>query len=157
MGLERHPALLAMNTLIEDGLVVAQVTCRACAAPDRPRKIRGTSPIFPSPIFPLLQDSGNLLLLSAASVWEIAVKHALGRLPLPNNLTPAEFVPEARSRNSVDSLPITEIDTLQLAKLPGLHQDPFDRMLICQAIANQATIVTPDPLIARYPISVQPT
>jgi PIN domain nuclease of toxin-antitoxin system len=102
----------------------------------------------------LLQDSGNILLLSAASVWEIGVKHALGRLPLPNDLTPAEFVPEARSRNGVDTLPITEIDTLALAKLPDLHQDPFDRMLICQAIANQAVIVTPDPLIARYPISV---
>jgi PIN domain nuclease of toxin-antitoxin system len=88
------------------------------------------------------------------SVWEIGVKHALGRLPLPHDLTPAEFVPEARSRNGVDTLPITEIDTLTLAKLPDLHQDPFDRMLICQAIANQAVIVTPDPLIARYPISV---
>jgi PIN domain nuclease of toxin-antitoxin system len=103
----------------------------------------------------MLEDSGNILLLSAASVWEIGVKHALGRLPLPNDLTPAEFVPEARSRNDVHTLPITEDDALQLAKLPRFHQDPFDRMLICQAIANQAVIVTPDPLIARYPVSVQ--
>jgi PIN domain nuclease of toxin-antitoxin system len=103
----------------------------------------------------MLEDSGNILLLSAASVWEIGVKHALGRLRLPNHLTPAEFVPEARSRNGVDTLPITEDDALQLAKLPRFHQDPFDRMLICQAIANQAVIVTPDPLIARYPVSVQ--
>lgn len=103
----------------------------------------------------LLEDSGNTLLLSSASVWEIGVKHARGRLPLPNDLTPAEFIPEARARNGVDPLPITEDDALQLAKLPGFHQDPFDRMLICQAIANQAVIVTPDPLIAHYPISVQ--
>jgi PIN domain nuclease of toxin-antitoxin system len=103
----------------------------------------------------LLEDSGNILLLSAASVWEIGVKHALGRLPLPNNLTPAEFIPEARLRNGVDALPITEDDALQLGKLPTFHQDPFDRMLICQAIANQAMLVTPDPLIARYPVSVQ--
>lgn len=103
----------------------------------------------------LLEDGGNSLLLSAASVWEIGVKHALGRLPLPNGLTPAEFIPEARRRNGVDTLPMTEADALQLAKLPALHQDPFDRMLICQAITNQAAIVTPDPLIARYPVSVQ--
>lgn len=103
----------------------------------------------------LLEDSGNTLLLSAASVWEIGVKHALGRLPLPNDLTPAEFIPTARARNGVDPLPITEDDALQLAKLPGFHQDPFDRMLICQAIANQAIIITPDPLIARYPVSVR--
>lgn len=103
----------------------------------------------------MLEDSGNLPLLSAASVWEIGVKHALGRLPLPNDLTPAEFVPEARSRNGVDMLPITEHDALQLAKLPRFHQDPFDRILICQAIANQAVIITPDPLIACYPVSVQ--
>ena len=103
----------------------------------------------------MLEDSGNILLLSAASVWEIGVKHALGRLPLPNDLTPAEFVPEARSRNGVDPLPITEDDALQLAKLPRFHQDPFDRMLICQAIANRAVIVTSDPLIARYPVAVR--
>ena len=103
----------------------------------------------------LLKDSGNTLLFSAASVWEIGVKHALGRLPLPNDLTPAQYIPEARTCNGVDALPITEQDALQLAKLPGVHQDPFDRMLICQAIANQAIIITPDPLIARYPVSVQ--
>ena len=102
-----------------------------------------------------MEDSGNMLLLSAASVWEIGVKHALGRLRLPNDLPPAEFIPEARSRNGMDTLPITETDALQLPKLPRIHQDPFDRMLICQAIANQAVIVTPDPLIARYPVSVQ--
>lgn len=63
----------------------------------------------------LLEDSSNTLLLSAASVWEIGVKHALGRLPLPNALTPAEFIPEARARNDIDPLPITEDDALQLA------------------------------------------
>ena len=103
----------------------------------------------------LMEDSGNMLLLSAASLWEIGVKHALGRLRLPNDLPPAELIPEARSRNGLDTLPITETDAPQLPKLPRIHQDPFDRMLICQAIANQAVIITPDPLIARYPVSVQ--
>jgi PIN domain nuclease of toxin-antitoxin system len=74
---------------------------------------------------------------------------------LPNELTPAEFIPEACKRNGIDTLPIGENDALQLTKLPGVHQDPFDRMLICQAIANQAAIVTPAPLIACYPIAVR--
>ena len=52
-------------------------------------------------------------------------------------------------------LPIDEGDTFELARLPPLHQDPFDRMLICQAIARQAVIVTPDPLIGQYPVAVR--
>jgi PIN domain nuclease of toxin-antitoxin system len=103
----------------------------------------------------LLEDSGNMLLLSAAFVSEIGVKHAPGRLRLPNDLPPADFIPEARSRNGLDTLPITETDALQLPKLPRIHQDPSERMLICQAIANQAVIVTPEPVIAGYPVSVQ--
>jgi len=71
----------------------------------------------------LLDDSGNILLLSAASVCEIGVKHALGRLPLPNDLTPAEFIPEARKRNGGDALPVGEDGALQLSKLPSVHQD----------------------------------
>jgi PIN domain nuclease of toxin-antitoxin system len=78
----------------------------------------------------LLEDSGNTLMLSTASVWEIDVKHALGRLRLPDNLPPADFIPEARPRNGVDTLPITGTDALQLPKRPRIHQDPFDRMLI---------------------------
>jgi PIN domain nuclease of toxin-antitoxin system len=77
-----------------------------------------------------LEDSGNTLLLSTASDWKMGVKHALGRLRLPNNLPPADFIPEARSLNGVDTPPITEGDALQLPKRPRIHQDPFDRMLI---------------------------
>ncbi len=103
----------------------------------------------------LIKDPSNQVLLSAASAWEIGVKHALGRLPLPQGLRPAAFIPEARARHGVDALGIGEADTLELGRLPALHQDPFDRMLICQAIAGQAVLVTPDPLIAQYPISVR--
>ena len=71
----------------------------------------------------LLEDSGKTLLLSTAAVWEMGVKHALGRLRLPNNLQPAELIPEARPRNGVDTLPTTETDALQLPKRPRIHQD----------------------------------
>lgn len=103
----------------------------------------------------LIRDPNNRVLLSAASAWEIGIKHALGRLPLPQGLAPAVFVPEARARHGVDPLPIEEADTLQLGRLPSLHQDPFDRILICQAIAGQAVLVTPDPLITQYPVAVR--
>jgi PIN domain nuclease of toxin-antitoxin system len=76
-------------------------------------------------------------------------------LPLPQGLAPAGFIPEARARHGIDSLPIGESATFQLGRLPGLHQDPFDRILVCQAIAEQAVLLTPDPLIAQYPVAVR--
>ena len=103
----------------------------------------------------LITDPENDVLVSAATAWEIGIKHALGRLPLPLGQSPAAFIPEARARHRLDPLPIDEADTFELARLPPLHQDPFDRMLICQAIARQAVIVTPDPLIRQYPVGVR--
>jgi len=103
----------------------------------------------------LISDPGNEVFFSAASAWEISVKHGIRRLPLPEGLTPDEFVPEARRRHSVEPLPVIESDAFELTRLPTLHSDPFDRMLICQAIANQMAIVTPDRLIRQYPISVR--
>ena len=102
-----------------------------------------------------LGDPTNEVFFSAASAWEIRLKHAIGKLPLPNELTPAQFVPEARRRHAVEPLPVSEFDTFELTRLPPLYSDPFDRMLICQAIANQMAIVTPDRLISQYPVSVR--
>ena len=92
---------------------------------------------------------------SAASAWEIAVKHGLGKLPLPQGLAPGAFVPEARRRHGIEALAVGEPDAFELARLPALHNDPFDRMLICQAIANQMAILTPDPLISQYPVGIR--
>lgn len=95
-------------------------------------------------------DPGNTLYLSAASGWEIAVKHQLGRLNLP--AAPAAYVPSRREFLGVRSLPISEDDSLHVSKLPALHRDPFDRMLVCQAILRGMAIVTPDAAIAAYPV-----
>jgi PIN domain nuclease of toxin-antitoxin system len=103
----------------------------------------------------LIRDPDHRVLLSAVSAWEIGIKHTLGRLPLPQGLSPAAFIPEARARHGVDALPLDEADTFALGRLPTLHQDPFDRMLICQAIGGQAVLLTPDPLIAQYPVAVR--
>ena len=98
----------------------------------------------------LFPDPANEVFLSAVSTWEIAIKHALGRLPLP--VSPDAFIPAQRELHGIETLPLEEEATLHLTRLPGLHQDPFDRMLICQAIAHGLVILTPDNLISQYPV-----
>ena len=98
----------------------------------------------------LFTDPDNEVFLSAVSAWEIALKHAAGRLPLPE--PPDRFVPAERRRHGIDSLDLDEESALHLARLPPLHRDPFDRMLVCQAIVHSLVILGPDPLIAQYPI-----
>lgn len=95
-------------------------------------------------------DPTNDVFLSAASAWEITVKHDLGKLPLPR--PPKDFVPEERSRHGIDALPISEEAALAVGRLPPLHKDPFDRILVCQAIMGGLTLVTPDPLVNQYPV-----
>ena len=95
-------------------------------------------------------DPENELLLSSVSAWEIALKNSAGKLPLPE--PPVRYVPSERIRHGIEPLPLDEEATLHLSKLPALHRDPFDRMLICQAIAHGLEIVTPDPAIAQYPV-----
>ena len=95
-------------------------------------------------------DPNNEVFLSAVSAWEINVKYRSGKLFLP--LSPDRFIPKERKRHLIAPLDLTEQDTLHLCKLPTPHKDPFDRMLICQAIEHSLTILTPDPLIVQYPI-----
>ena len=92
----------------------------------------------------------NEVYLSVISVWEINIKYQLGKLSLP--VQPDQFIPRQRQDHLITSLELTEADTLHLTNLPDLHKDPFDRMLVCQAIEQALTILTPDPLIRRYPI-----
>jgi PIN domain nuclease of toxin-antitoxin system len=98
----------------------------------------------------IFQDPANDVYLSSVAAWEIAVKYALGRLPLP--APPERFVPHQREALGVAALALDEESVLQAHRLPGLHRDPFDRMLICQAIVHGMTIVTPDPLVMQYPV-----
>lgn len=94
----------------------------------------------------------NEVLLSAVSAWEISIKHQLGKLALDR--PPERYVPEERARHAVEALALDEESTLHHHRLPAVHRDPFDRMLVCQAIAAALTIVTPDARIARYPVRV---
>jgi len=97
-------------------------------------------------------DQNNERYLSSASAWEIAIKHATGRLPLPER--PDILVPRIREASGIESLDIDEESALHAGKLPGLHSDPFDRMLVAQAIVHGLTILTPDPEIERYGVRV---
>jgi len=101
----------------------------------------------------LFSDPANEVFLSVASSWEIIVKNQLGKLPLPQ--PPHEFIPTWRTRHNIEPLPLAEAAVLQLARLPDYHRDPFDRILICQAIADGLAILTPDPLIRQYPVRVE--
>jgi PIN domain nuclease of toxin-antitoxin system len=98
----------------------------------------------------LFVDPENEVYLSSVSTWEIAIKHSQGKLPLPE--PPLRFIPAQRKQHSIDSLPLDEEATLHLNRLPILHKDPFDRMLVCQAIVHQLVILTPDELINQYAV-----
>ena len=100
----------------------------------------------------VVRDPANDLYLSAVSTWEISTKYQSGRLPLPES--PERLIPIERRLRGIEELAFDEESALQVLRLPPLHRDPFDRMLISQAIAGSLAIVTPDPLITQYPVRV---
>ncbi len=95
-----------------------------------------------------LTDPENALFLSSASSWEIAIKWALGKLPLPQ--TPEEYVPRCLERQGVLGLPVQHRHALHTASLPPHHRDPFDRLLVAQAQLERLTLVTADKKLAAY-------
>lgn len=96
----------------------------------------------------LLVDPRNELLFSAASIWEITIKNALGREDF-------RIEPTVLRRGLLDNgyaeLPISGDHALAIESLPPLHRDPFDRMLVAQATSEGITLLTADPLLAKYP------
>lgn len=97
-----------------------------------------------------ITDPTRRVFLSSVSAWEITVKHALGKLPLAES--PAAAIPRWRTDHEFEELALSEAAVLQLPRLPLLHKDPFDRMLVCQCIEHGLTIVTPDAAIRDYPV-----
>ena len=106
-------------------------------------------PRLPPRVAEMVRDPDNQVFLSAASAWEIAIKHAAGRLTLPDH--PERFVPAIRAARGIATLAIDEESALHASRLPLLHRDPFDRLLVSQAIVHGLTILTPDPMVTRYP------
>jgi PIN domain nuclease of toxin-antitoxin system len=99
-----------------------------------------------------LADERNELLLSAASSWEIAIKHQLGKLTLPS--PPSTFVPERIRRSGVTPVPVDHAHALRVAAMPPHHRDPFDRLLVAQARQGGMAMVTLDSHVAQYDVEV---
>ena len=98
-----------------------------------------------------IADPANLVILSAASAWEISIKKALGKLSAPDDLE------QQAEESGFSPLPITIAHALAAGRLPRHHDDPFDRMLIAQAFAEGLTIVTHDKRFADYKAPTLPT
>jgi PIN domain nuclease of toxin-antitoxin system len=99
----------------------------------------------------LVTDASNELVVSAASSWEIAIKHEIGRLRLPEE--PDQYVPNRIRMIGARALPVEHSHALAVATLPALHRDPFDRLLVAQAKLEGMTILTADEAVARYPVA----
>lgn len=97
-----------------------------------------------------IESPDSNIFLSSVVCWEIGLKYALGKLELPT--PPLQFIPEARFDHGILPLSLNDEQTFALADLPLLHKDPFDRMLVCQALTESLTILSPDRLIAQYPV-----
>lgn len=105
---------------------------------------------FDAGLLETLADAATERCLSAASVWEIAIKYAIGKLPLPE--PPAIYVPERLRLSGFASLPITHVHALAAAGLPPHHRDLFDRVMVAQARIEGLTLVTADAVLAAYDV-----
>ncbi len=110
---------------------------------------------IPSKARAALEDSANEVYVSAAVTWEIGIKHALGKMPMP--MAPASYLPSRIAHYGFERLPISIEHTLVAAALPRLHDDPFDRMLVAQAHTEPMTLISVDASVIRYPVDVLST
>lgn len=94
-----------------------------------------------------LEEPDNEIIFSAASMWEIAIKHALGRADFR---VPPERILEAAKDSGFEELPVRSAAALLVATLPPLHRDPFDRLLVAQAISEPARLYTTDASLTPY-------
>ncbi len=100
----------------------------------------------------ILKSSTSELYFSAVGSWEIAIKFALGSLPLPK--APSEYIPHALRVWALRALDITHEHALRAGELPVHHRDPFDRMLIAQALSEQMTLLTADRVFQKYKVDL---
>jgi len=96
----------------------------------------------------VLADEDNDLFISPVNVWEIGIKYARGSFPLP--APPDDFIRDMRAKLSLGLLVVTTDDAVAAAELPGIHKDPFDRMLVAQAARRRLVLATADDLVTRY-------
>jgi PIN domain nuclease of toxin-antitoxin system len=95
----------------------------------------------------VINDSGNDLFVSDVSLWEVTLKHAAGKLPLPG--VPRVWIPEKFAYHRFLSLPLEHPAIYRSGELPKIHADPFDRLLAAQAIEAGMTLLSPDTPLSR--------
>jgi len=100
----------------------------------------------------IVEETKNDLVLSAASAWEIGIKHQLGRLELHGS--PESFIPDLMLRSGVEGIPISHAHALRAGVLPQHHRDPFDRLLVAQAQIEGLPLLTSDAFLKRYDVEV---
>lgn len=100
----------------------------------------------------VLEDASHVLRLHQVTTWEMQIKNSLGKLPMPH--PPRLAIPEAIRRLQLDYRTLDDATIYTLEKVPHLHRDPFDRLLVAHAIYEGLPIVSPDPLIHPYPVRV---
>ena len=103
---------------------------------------------LPKDIRTLLEDRDNELLFSAASLWEVAIKSGLGRKDFR---VEARLLRRGLLDNGYSELPIVSDHVVAIESLPPIHKDPFDRVLVAQAMVEGITLLTNDPVVAQYP------
>ena len=97
-------------------------------------------------------NEDNDLFLSLASVWEMLIKCGIGKLSLPSPAT--AYIHKQMEKNRIATLGIHSTHLAELEKLPPLHRDPFDRMLVAQARAEKMPILSGDPALKKYPVKL---
>ena len=101
----------------------------------------------------LISEGDNTLYWSSVSSWEVSIKYALGRLPLPE--TPGKILPHELALNRIESLPVIDTHAFLAGQLPLHHRDPFDRMLVAQTQVKSLVLLSNDPFMNLYDIEVQ--
>ena len=114
--------------------------------------MNGAPERLPPPARKLLMDADSQLLVSAASIWEIAIKTAAGRLELPE--PPERYVVARLAANQIEALPIQPLHAIRAAALPMHHRDPFDRMLVAQAQIEDLELMSHDAILQSYRVEL---
>lgn len=102
----------------------------------------------------LLEDEANIPVFSAASLWEVAIKRGLGR---DDFRVDPRLLRRGLLDNGYEELPISGQHAVAVDGLPPIHKDPFDRILVAQSLVEGITLLTMDPVVARYPAPVHIT
>jgi len=100
----------------------------------------------------ILESGREEIYFSAATAWELTLKASIGKLKLPAE--PSQCIPAFANRQGLRSLPVTHLHAVKVYGLPPHHRDPFDRLLIAQAIEEKMVVLTADHAFEKYPIDL---